>query len=138
MNLTKTSRYAIRILCYMAADETKIHTARQMVEKLNLSDKYIRRLMTKLSKAGLINSIQGREGGYVFAKPADQIFLFDIVSAVEDIRKYTGCVLGFEGCSDDNPCPVHHKWGEARKPILHMFTTTSLHEIIESGFNGKF
>jgi len=122
----------------MATNEKQMYTAGQLVERLNLSDKYLRRLMTHLSKAQLIRSIQGRDGGYIFAKPTNEIYLFDIVSAVDDMNKYIGCVLGFESCSDQSPCSVHNKWAEARKPILQMFTTTTLSEIVKDSFIGKF
>lgn len=138
MNLSKTSKYVIRILCYMASDEKQMYTAKHLVETLDLSDKFIRKLMTQLSKAQLIRSIQGREGGYVFAKPIQQIYLMDIVRAVEDPQKYIECALGFKECSDKSPCPIHDIWKEARKPMLQMLTRTSLKEIVDKGFDGKF
>lgn len=138
MNLSKTSEYAIRVLCLMAIEDSKLYTAKYMVERLKISDKYLRRIMTSLSKAGLIKSTQGKDGGYQFAKPVKQIFLLDIISAVEKTSKYTGCVLGFGECSDENPCPVHHKWKEARKPIIDMFSSTSLNNIILKDFTGRF
>ncbi|PID92438.1 MAG: transcriptional regulator [Bacteroidetes bacterium] len=131
MNLSKTSEYAIRILGHMAAGEAKIHTAKQMVEQLQIPDKYLRRIMTNLSKAGLIRSIQGREGGYRFAIAPDRIFLMDIIKAVDEESKYTGCVLGFAHCSDENPCLVHDKWAEGRAKILEIFTSISLTEFAE-------
>lgn len=130
MNLSKTSEYAIRILCLMEIEDSELYTAKYMIERLKISDKYLRRIMTSLTKAGLIKSMQGRDGGYQFAKSAEQIFLLDIISAVDKTNKYTGCVLGFAECSDENPCAIHHEWVKARKPIIDMFTSTSLHDIV--------
>lgn len=138
MYLTKTSEYAIRVLCFMATDESAMYTAKQMVKQLRISDKYLRRILTRLSKEGLIRSIQGRDGGYLFAKPTHQIFLINIIDAIEESDKYMGCFLGFSECSDKNPCAIHHKWEIARKPIMEMFTTTSLNEIIEEDFTKRF
>ena len=59
--------------------------------------------MTDLSKAGLIKSVQGRDGGYSFNKKINNIYLSDIIDIVEGMEKYKGCVLGFDKCSDDNP-----------------------------------
>ncbi len=137
MNLSQTAKYAIRILCFMAIDESKMYTANQMTKALGISDKYLRRIMTKLSKSGLIKSIQGRNGGYVFAKSTQQIFLLDIITAVESPKKYTGCFLGFDNCSDEKPCAVHNEWAEARKPIFELLTVTALSDIVSSDFVGK-
>jgi Rrf2 family protein len=132
MNLSKTSEYAIRILGYMAADEENLHTARQMVEQLEIPDKYLRRIMTGLSKAGLIKSIQGRKGGYRFARSPSNIVLMDIIDAVDEGEKYTGCILGFSHCSGDNPCLVHHQWAEAKTKILEILSSVSLSEFVDS------
>ena len=66
MKLSKTSEYALRILSFMAKDSSHLYSAKYLIEKLNISDKYLRRLMTDLCKAGFIKSIQGRDGGYIF------------------------------------------------------------------------
>ncbi|MDD5184566.1 MAG: Rrf2 family transcriptional regulator, partial [Paludibacter sp.] len=79
MKLSKTSEYALRILIYMAKVPDQLYTAKQLVKELKVSDKYLRRLMTDLSKSGFIRSIQGRDGGYTFIKNPDDIMLYDII-----------------------------------------------------------
>jgi len=75
MNLSKTSEYALCILIYMAKVPDQLYTAKQLVKELKVPDKYLRRLMTDLSKSGFIRSIQGRDGGYTFIKSPDKIML---------------------------------------------------------------
>jgi Rrf2 family protein len=132
MNLTSTSRYAIRILSFMALQENELVSAKFLVEKLNISDKYLRGLMTKLTKQGLIRSIQGRDGGYMINKPYNALFLIEIIKAVEEVDKYVGCVLGFEECSAANPCALHDKWNEIKTDTVTFLTTTTLADIVES------
>jgi Rrf2 family protein len=126
MKLTKTSEYALRILTFMATDEDRLFTARYLVSKLKISDKYLRRLMTDLTRAGLILSIQGRDGGYKFAKKTEEIKLADVVNVVEGMDTYSGCVLGFCNCSDDNPCAMHDNWVSVRTEFLRVFEETNL------------
>ncbi len=135
MKLSKTSEYALRILSYMAKDPSQLYTAKQLIETLHISDKYLRQLMTGLTKSGLIYSIQGRDGGYSFAKKPTEIFLSDIVDSVEGMNRYTGCILGFEHCSDDNPCVMHKVWVEARKEFIQTFTTKTLDKLNLEGVN---
>lgn len=129
MKLTNTSEYALRILTYMAKDPEQLYSAKSLVEKLNISDKYLRRLMTTLSKQGFIYSIQGREGGYSFRKEPSEIRLADVVDAVEGMDTYAGCVLGFEECSCENPCVMHTTWIKVREEFLSVFTNTTLTDI---------
>lgn len=131
MKLSKTADYSLRILSYMAKCPEQLHTAKDLVAKLNISDKYLRRLMTKLSKSGFIKSVQGREGGYLFIQPIEQIFVSQIIDAVDGLDKYMGCILGFEECSDENPCALHKKWAFVREDILNFFQTTSIAEMAQ-------
>jgi len=129
MKLSNTSEYALRILSYMAQKQEAMYSASHLIEKLQISDKYLRRLMTQLAKAGFIKSIQGRDGGYLFAKDISAITLADIVNAVEGMSKYTGCVLGFSHCSDTNPCVMHSAWVPVREEFAKVFYHTTLAEL---------
>ena len=113
----------------MAKNPEQLHTAKDLVAKLNISDKYLRRLMTKLSKSGFIKSVQGREGGYRFVQPIEQIYVSQIIDAVDGLDKYMGCILGFGDCSDENPCALHKKWVLVREEIMNLFKTTSIAEM---------
>ena len=126
MKLSKTSEYALRILIFMAKEPEKLYTAKQLIEELKVSDKYLRRLMTDLSKSGFIRSVQGREGGYTFIKSINEIFLFDVIDSVEGMDKLNGCVLGFEKCSCTNPCAMHEIWQHVRAELNKVFRETTL------------
>lgn len=129
MKLSKTSEYALRILIFMAKEPTLLYTAKQLVEELKVSDKYLRRLMTDLSKSGFIRSVQGRDGGYTFMKSTNEIVLFDIIDSVEGMENLNGCVLGFEKCSCTNPCAMHHVWQDIRTDLNKLFRETKLSDM---------
>jgi len=129
MKLSNTAEYALRILIYMGKDVQRMYSAKQLVDALKISDKYLRRLMTDLTKSGIILSVQGRDGGYVIAKKPEDIKLADIIEAIEGMDKYTGCLLGFENCSDENPCALHSSLGAIRQEFFNVFTKRSLNDL---------
>ena len=129
MILSKTSQYAIRVLSYMINSDLQVFSAQHLIQTLNIPDKYLRQLLTTLSKAGFIKSIRGREGGYVFARNADRIYLFSIIDTVEGMDKYTSCLLGFSECNDNNPCSLHEKWAPIREELLDFLNNTTLAEV---------
>jgi Rrf2 family protein len=55
-----------------------------LAESVDTNPVVIRRLMSKLESQGLVRSESGRGGGFLLAKPADQISLACIYHAVED------------------------------------------------------
>jgi Rrf2 family protein len=129
MILSKTSEYAVRILVYMAANNEEKYSAKFLYEQLNIPYKYLTKLMTDLAKRGCIESIQGRNGGFRIAKDLKDITLASVVEAVEGVSNLNGCILGFDECSDENPCAMHAFWEKNKANILHIFESTSLQDL---------
>lgn len=132
MNLSNTAQYAIRILSYMAYEGKELYPASDIYAKLKISDKYLKRILTTLSTHQIIVSIQGRYGGFKLAKRIDEINLYEIVEAVDHVEKYFGCVLGFDECSDENPCSLHYKWGPLKDEILNFLESTSMQDVMKN------
>ncbi len=133
MKLSKTSEYALRILSFMINSERQVFSAHYLVERLHIPDKYLRHLMTDLARNGFIKSIKGREGGYVFAKNADTIHLSEIIDAVEGMDKYTGCLLGFDTCSDEDPCSLHKVYAPVKNQMIDLLNTLTIADLKDSG-----
>ncbi len=113
----------------MIQSDLRVFSAHHLIKALSIPDKYLRQLLTTLSKAGFIKSIRGREGGYVLARNPDKIRLSDIIEVIDGMERYERCLLGFPSCSDDNPCSLHRKWAPLREQMLHFLRETTLDEI---------
>jgi Rrf2 family protein len=113
----------------MAKAPDTLYSASHLIEKLNVSDKYLRRLMTDLCKSGFIQSIQGREGGYRFIRDTREIFIYDVINSVENLDKLSGCVLGLDKCSCENPCAMHDTWLKVRSQIDKVYRETRLSDL---------
>lgn len=129
MTLSKTTEYALRVLTSMSVDTDKMYSSAFLHSKLKIPKKYLQRLLTDLSKNGLITSIQGRNGGFVFAKKIEKIFISDIIDAVEGFKKEPSCFFGFEKCALDNPCAMHDVWVTSQQELIKVLSTTSLADL---------
>lgn len=129
MNLSKTSKYAFRILGHMAKNEKALYSAQQLHKEIDVPERYLRRLLTNLSKNGFIKSIQGRQGGFTFARDISTIFLIEIVNAIDGLESVNGCILGYESCAFNYSCPMHNIWEDTKKKMIETLTNTSLYDI---------
>ncbi len=133
MNFSKTTEYALQILSYMASDEEKLYSTNEIYKALKIPFRYLRKQMTILSKTDLIESIQGKYGGYKFSKKISEISLLDIVNATEDTGLKDECFFGYQNCALTVTCVMHNKWASVRANISNVLKTTSLKDIKESG-----
>ena len=132
MNFSTTTEYSLRIMSYMALDEKKLYKANEIIEDLKIPQRYLRKLLTKLAKKGLIESIQGKYGGYRLSKNLEDISLLDIVEASgEQIIKHE-CFFGLEKCVFHQKCKMHLKWAEIHEQIHEVLATTKLSDIKRS------
>jgi len=65
------------------------------------------------------------------AKPAGEISLIEIISALEGPDFFEGCILALPNCGDEKPCPLHEYWGKIRDELKDMFEHTNLVELGE-------
>ena len=129
MRFQKTTEYAIRVMVYLAKHQDGRLSARSLSEQLKIPYKYLGRLMSKLAEANLVNSEQGKLGGYRIDKPLESIYLYQIADLVEGLEDYQRCILGFKDCSDANPCSLHSRWMDRREEIKSMLYDTTLADL---------
>ncbi len=116
----------------MAHRDKDLFSAKELQQKLNIPDKYLRRLLTELSKNDLIKSIQGRNGGYILGRDLKKIYISDIVDVFETTDIVNSCVLGYEECAFDRNCSMHHVLDEVKEKLRKALTTTSLDDIMRN------
>lgn len=86
MKLSSRSQYAITAMLELAlCDKTKPVTLFDIAEKQEISLSYLEQLFARLRKHKLVKGRRGPGGGYMLARPVDEITIADIVSAVDEI-----------------------------------------------------
>lgn len=129
MNLSKTSEYALRILSFMSVNDEDRFTAQLLHKKLKIPHRYLRKLLTNLSKHKFITSSKGKGGGISLSKNPNKIFLSEIIEYTQGLDVFESCIFGFEKCLLAEKCALHDKWNEAREKIKEILRTTSLADI---------
>lgn len=132
MRLYKSSEYAIRCLVSMAQGGGGLHSVKSLSDNLDIPYKFLGRLMSLLGSHGVVESVQGKAGGYRIVRRLEDIRLAEIVDIVEGMENYERCILGFERCDDKNPCPMHEFWSGHKDGILHMLESTTLAQLAAS------
>lgn len=90
------------------------------------------RLVSMLSKAGLVRSTRGTGGGIQLARPAAAITLTDIIEAVEGPIAMTACVEnGRHDCGLEECCTVRPHWGPVNNAVRGALDGVSLASLSE-------
>lgn len=131
MELNTKGRYAVMATADLAkfGDGGSVPLS-AIANRQSLPVAYLEQIFAQLRKANLVVSERGRSGGYRLARPADQISIAEIMSAVEEETKLTRCDgLTAVGCVKDERCITHRLWYALGQHIEGFLTQVSLHDV---------
>lgn len=136
LELSSEGRYALRSLVYLAwlgewATADRISAEAQIPRRL------LARILAKLSRAGLVESEQGRGGGTRLARPPRKISLRDAVEAAEGPFAVTRCIMQNRACGTGTPCTLHEAWEKGQRTILEYLEDQTLDEFVEKTASNK-
>ncbi len=131
MRLSSMADYAVVTMSAAARHCGGVRTsATELASETGLPLPTVQKLVSLLSKAGLLRCSRGAGGGLQLARPAAAISLADIVEAVEGPIALTACVeAGKHDCALEGNCNVQPHWGlvnEAMRGALAGIPLTQL------------
>ena len=130
MRLTTKGRYAVTAMLDLA-----LHSKEGPVSLADISDRqhislsYLEQLFSKLRKAGLVKSIRGPGGGYQLARVDAEIFIAEVVDAVNESVDATLC-QGDNNCNQGQTCLTHHLWDDLSQQIHSFLSGISLSDLV--------
>ncbi len=129
--LSRSSEYAIRALTYMALQEAgAFHLAQDMARELSIPPAFLGKVLQPLVTRGILASQRGRGGGFRLLRPADRVFLAEIIATQENLERSRQCVLGQGECNDEHTCPLHTEWRSRTDSFLEQLEHTSLADLL--------
>ncbi len=131
MLYSKSAEYAIQAMIYLAEHKPdKPVMIHKIAKEYGIPSQFLSKIMQSLVKQRLVKATRGRNGGINLAKSAKEIFLNDIIFAIDGLPPdKEQCVVGLDLCSDDTPCPLHEQWKPIRHQLRHMLDSESLEHL---------
>lgn len=136
MRVSTRGDYACRALLSLAlhAESQGPTSVRDIAERTGLPQPYLEQILLALKGAGLVRSKRGVGGGYVLARPASEIHLSEIISAVDG-----PITLGDFGqphqdgaCDHEGQCVLLAIWDVAAQHMREHLGAYTLENIAEA------
>ena len=131
MRMSTKGRFAVNALIDLALREADGPVALASIgARQGVSLSYLEQLFSRLRRDGVVESTRGPGGGYMLARPADQVSVADIVSAVDDPIE-TECI--------DAPTSAvvsKHLWLHLHEVMLGHMATISLQSLVDGQIAG--
>ena len=139
MQLASTTDYAIRIVCYLAAQRQMISTS-ELSQELSVPSSYIPKITKKLKQAGIIKACEGTNGGYMLTKQPENISLMEIISCVEETMAINRCLEEDRFCSRnlEDTCKIHKILLSLQNTYNNKLESVKVSDVIRPGEDEYF
>ena len=139
MQLKNSTDYAIRIVCYLAAQERMVSTS-ELSRKLNVSANYVPKIAKKLKDAKIVTACEGINGGYMLAKQPENISLMEIISCVEETMAINRCLEEDRFCSRnlEDTCKIHKILLSLQNTYNNKLESVKVSDVIRPGEDEYF
>ena len=139
MQLTNTTDYAIRIVCYLAS-ENKVITTAELSRELNIPASYIPKITKQLKEKEIVKAAEGSNGGYMLEKRPGEISLMDVINCTESTMAISRCLEKDGYCSRNysDCCKVHKVLLDLQNTYNNSLENVKISDIIQPGKDEYF
>ncbi|MDH7490075.1 MAG: Rrf2 family transcriptional regulator [Anaerolineae bacterium] len=130
--INRETDYAARIVLFLARRPPGTRmTAQEVARQCLVPRAIVRRVVTRLSGAGILTSARGVGGGISLARPPAEISLLDVVEAMEGPPILNLCVRDPQECPLMEQCTVHLAWVQASGQLVDYLRNTTFAQLAE-------
>ena len=140
MRLTSKGRFAVTSLVDIAinSEEDKPVSLSEISNRQNISLSFLEQIFLSLKKNGIVKSVRGPSGGYLFAKDPSFIMIYDVINAIDEDLKITRCNGIDYGCiptKKKTKCLTHNLWNNLSNHISSFLNSVSIEDVSKNSYS---
>jgi Rrf2 family transcriptional regulator, cysteine metabolism repressor len=138
MKLSTRSRYGVRALLELAINYSKGPLQiKTIADREKISNKYLEQIVAVLKTSGLVLSVRGPKGGYILAKPPEEIKLSDVFVVLEGPLTTFDCLIDKSYCTRCGDCLTKNIWLKMQEAINDVLTSITLKDMADDAIKHK-
>ena len=133
MIVSTKGRYALRVMVSFAQRPAGDYVPlKEIAEEEGISQKYLESIMTVLSKAGFVDAVHGKGGGYRLNRSAEEYTIGSILKLTEGSLSAVSCTTqGAAACSRTECCQAKPMWDRLDAMIDEFFEGITLADLLK-------
>lgn len=132
LQITRQTEYGIKTLIELAkSPEGQLVSAKTISERQDIPETFLHKTLQLLSRAGLVVTQRGVQGGVRLALPAEKITIMDILKAIEGPLAINVCLVPGYSCDQLQTCRVRRILGRAQAAMATELSRETLADIID-------
>lgn len=131
MIVSTRGRYALHVMLHLAAQHDGSYIPlKDIADAEEISQKYLASIMAVLSRAGLVDAVQGKGGGYRLSRAPETYTVGSILKLTEGSLAAVSCTSGSERCEKADRCKTLPMWEKLDGLIDGFLESITLHDLM--------
>ncbi len=127
--ISQTAEYGLRAVAHLAGCAAASQTTQQIADRTLVPLSYLSKVLQALTRAGLLKSQRGLHGGFSLLRDPETLTVYDVVQAVDPLRRLTTCPLGL-AIHGTHLCPLHRRIDDALCLLEQSFRESTIAELL--------
>ncbi len=130
MQLTRAADYAVRAMLHMSTLPfgSRVSLA-VLADATGVPGTFLSKVLQALSRAELVESRRGPEGGFELRQPPAEITLLTVIEAIDGPVRLNACLGHDDGCERSSWCAAHPVWVEAQQAMAGVLSRATIAEL---------
>jgi Rrf2 family protein len=130
LKMTKKADYGLIALKHLAVSSGGVSSsAKAIAECYGIPQPLLAKILQKLTKLGMLQSLPGTNGGYRLAREASQITALDVIRAIDGPIILTACFTAHGACEQTERCTVREPLRKVHEGILQLLNTITISDM---------
>lgn len=122
--------YAARALVFMARANKPTVSVKQMQDQVGVAGPFLRKILQKLHRAGILQAVKGKGGGFTLARSPEKIRLSDLIAVLQGSLKLSDCVFREKICQNHGACILRHKLAATENRLILEIEGISIKDLL--------
>ncbi|MCC6861961.1 MAG: Rrf2 family transcriptional regulator [Bryobacterales bacterium] len=137
LKLTKKADYGLIAMRHLAlAGAGNASSAKEIAEAYSIPLPLLAKILQRLAKTGLLESLPGSNGGYRLMRHPASITALEVIGALEGPVLLTSCYTVHGECGQSGRCTVREPLRKVHEGIIRLLGTITMSEMSESREGG--
>jgi Rrf2 family protein len=129
--INQDADFALKALLTIAGRDGEVTSVSGLVGRLGIPRPYLRKIMQRLAREGIVRSFKGRGGGFVLGRPAGEISLADVIRVFQGPTSFHDCLFKARICPDVRTCPLRKAIGRLEDRLAGELEALSVASLVK-------
>ena len=130
LKISRLTDYATAVVLFLQRDNI-LQSSEIIAQGVGLEIPTVSKVLKLLTKARILNSIRGANGGYQLAKDEADVSLYDVIAAIEGDTAITECTKTDSLCAQEQGCDTRSGWQQVNDDIKNILLNMTIKRMAE-------